>query len=755
MAQRGDETRTNIVNEVKTIITRIDGPPPWATEETLKDMRSDVKQLAMSVLKKNNDKYEERAADSISSATKEQTGIFRNFLGLAGKKDRSDEEIKKSGNKLDIKHNDILWETNSAMRNLTGSFKGAFSSIDGLLEFSGAAYKAAGTIFGTDGLIASIGFTKVGLLGMVGAADTLISWMIKTTDAELDLYNSGVSLNGNLLELIDGAGDAGMGLVEFSALMKKHTQLVTILNGPRAYGLLLKQTQSQAKLNGYYGMTLQQLNEDTSDYLDTLRIQGIVGKLQGTTLADRTNDFLYNLTQYSEAFGVSREQLMKQFKAEQEDPLWSTYKSGMTEQAQKTEERVEMLMNASMGSAAPAMVKAFQQSVMGPYGMVSDLSVALGQQGHQDLATKFVNLSKSLETMSPKEATDAMADFAEGVQNMDGVEKQRLVTLAATMKGDDTLSRGLRNLAELIQGTGSVEDIKKAYAKMLEPPTELALAKLAMANTWTEVTNKFNQVFGDFEVKLAPALISIMHDLTEFMDYLDGFANNKITLADVASGILNMLIVGAGIFVTAVAVAWLGIPGLVVGLLAAALVVGGIALKELFLHGPIQDVFGGLYDWWKSTWFGGSESGNQQKLRHAQEAKDEVAKKAKEPNKNDYGPIQFETTRTSMQNKISGNHVEYGPIQQNVVGVPTPKVPPITITPPSTKDSIKVQQDQSKQTEVTPLTTKVDKTTATKDQMKHDEQIVALNNLADILADIRDHTQKTARNTVGGNNAIA
>ena len=185
----------------------------------------------------------------------------------------------------------MLKETSKETKNFASSLASAASSIIG---------SGLGIAFG----LVAAGTTK------------LFEAFTESLDSFREVSAVGASFNNDLVLLRKTAAEAAMPLGMFTESIKKNSQLFaqlggTVTGGAQAFAKMSSQLRTGAfgtQMMGM-GMTMGDLNDYMTDYLD---IQMRMGRVQGRTEAELlagTQDYILEMDKLSKATGLSRKQI--------------------------------------------------------------------------------------------------------------------------------------------------------------------------------------------------------------------------------------------------------------------------------------------------------------------------------------------------------------------------------------------------------------------------------------------------------------
>lgn len=377
------------------IISGLKGVPDWATEETLTEIRDLAK-------------------------TGVQLDKVANVRG-GKKKKEADQRIKGLGKQFE---------------NAVEKQKGILSKV-----FSGSLTRIVkGTIVGGASLdtvfkkMAQHGIDLLGNIPIIGTALVAITGiMLKLVDVArlaidqfLELYNTGITLNGSFINLMHVSATAGLSIMEMTDALKSHSETIVRLStennqGAFAFAELSRSVVDNMMKFNLMGLRLGEVNDYFLDYLDIQRMAGSVQQMNTQRTTDHFTEYMRQLSLLSRVTGIQRKQLQEQINEALRDDSFNAKLAGLGEEARA--QVINNLAAATMGG--PAMVSAFKDIfVFGTAGITeSSKSMVIGMNDVVQHMTKMNELalqgiaSDPFEFLrifkrSAKEFTDTMGPMA-------------------------------------------------------------------------------------------------------------------------------------------------------------------------------------------------------------------------------------------------------------------------------------------------------------------------------------------------------
>ena len=149
--------------------------------------------------------------------------------------------------------------------------------------------------------------------GLIGAAavSAFASAASDMTGAFRSMSDIGQTFGGSMLKMSIAAADAGLPLDEFAKAMSKNSSVIATM-GTKGFFDLAKNVRQSAEQFGMFGLTTDQMNDYLGEYMDTLRMQGVIQSQRDKVNGDGFVKFAKNMTEMAGLFGKSRDAIMKQ-----------------------------------------------------------------------------------------------------------------------------------------------------------------------------------------------------------------------------------------------------------------------------------------------------------------------------------------------------------------------------------------------------------------------------------------------------------
>ena len=202
--------------------------------------------------------------------------------------------------------------------------KGFMGPFNFALETTGTALgvledgaKALGSAFMSVAGIALTAFTTA--LGFtVGRLFSYADSFRTLNDVGMNFASTSESGANSMVELARQASNANLSIDQFTKALSENTA-VAIAIGTESFAQISKNVRTAAMQFGQYGMTIDELNEFTGDYLDMQRMNGILENMSQVERTKRSNEYLQSLTNLTRVTGLSRKQIAESLKQQQQE----------------------------------------------------------------------------------------------------------------------------------------------------------------------------------------------------------------------------------------------------------------------------------------------------------------------------------------------------------------------------------------------------------------------------------------------------
>lgn len=467
----------------KVIITGLgNSVPKWASESTLKDIKEEVTLLVNTITKKN-----EKVAQTKKQSAKNLKEFDDTIDDLIKDQEKQTKEVKKSSDGF------------TKLTVIGGELKTVFGEMITPLKIFGTAFTVGGVVGG------------------------FIDYLKNSSQALLGLYDNGLAFTNSIGELRTAASYAAMPLDEFAQLMVKNSAVVKSfgVNGGKQFGLLTKNTRDLVKAQGYYGLSLSQINEYTAQNLQVLRLTGALSKMSDNDRAASSARYIKELTAYSQVLGKSRAQLDKEVQDALRTPEALATLRTLGPQQQEAFRKTTAQISGMFGDAAPEFMKSFQEAALTPFGPSSEFSKELGRVA-PELNVLYLNMAKMAG--QGEDVTAYLQQFGAGLQNLSESQKQ-------TLKQDIIMRTSLATGAgEITNVTSAIEGISlnKLNENLLDEPDKFSKSVNAISNLMGEIKARFSAIFAGFIENHQEFLNQIVDNLSKAAEFLLRFVEDMM-----------------------------------------------------------------------------------------------------------------------------------------------------------------------------------------------------------------------------------
>lgn len=148
-----------------------------------------------------------------------------------------------------------------------------------------------------------------GLIG--GSVGAFVNAAVDMTGAFRSMSDVGQTFGGSMLKMSVAAAEAGLPLDEFAKAVTKNATVIATMGSKSFFDLSLNVRKS-AEQFGMFGLTTEQMTDYLGDYLETMRLQGVIQNHRDKVNGDGFIKFAKNMTEMAGLFGKSRDAIMKQ-----------------------------------------------------------------------------------------------------------------------------------------------------------------------------------------------------------------------------------------------------------------------------------------------------------------------------------------------------------------------------------------------------------------------------------------------------------
>lgn len=422
--------------------------------------------------------------------------------------------------------------------------------------------------------------TKVG--GLIFVFNELIRWGSAATETYRQLSDIGQRFGGSMVEMQRQAAAAGMPLRDFGNLIEKNSGAVARMGGPQGLLAMQKSVRLAAEASGMYGMSVEQLNEYTGQYLDTYRMVGDIQSKNYARSAKAVNELALNVSAVSEITGKSRRAILEDAKAALSNPLFSAalYQNTANGLKGANDEIVNAvhLLAGQFGETGRILAGGLSETV-GKFGQAqfTELGKTFIKAGQGQFSALFEDASRRLQ--AGENAAEVTADLTSKVKRMLDdpmvVENLRMLSLgsgesaqaaqqllkmrqdltamsAAEVKAakdrakratmETTLFNSFKSVWDRLTGT-FLEGFLRPFSAMLNDPAAVEKWKKTFEVLAGEngVVTQLGQQFGEFvnRVFTPGNITSMVHGLNTFLSVMTVVGQIIFGFGKIVFGLLN------------------------------------------------------------------------------------------------------------------------------------------------------------------------------------------------------------------------
>ena len=260
----------------------------------------------------------------------------------------------------------------------------------------------------------------------------------------MDLSGIGIGLNATFRDITSGAMSAGQTIDQFSSgllgagtgLQVLQDQTKDVNEGAKqavlTYGNLIKEIKNQTRDLGFYGLSLEELNQITNDQLELARLEGLQGANVEDKIRQRVLEVATVTTNLARQTNRDRQSLIDAVQSVvQDDDLLAYLKTqGDPELIRKLQDNINIL-SAGLGpetgqALAGVLTKSISQGIPieGVDPMMAELAAITGGQ-----STSILNeLSEAIQSDDSERVANLTNSFSEMLRGVN-LENQRVISI--------------------------------------------------------------------------------------------------------------------------------------------------------------------------------------------------------------------------------------------------------------------------------------------------------------------------------------
>jgi hypothetical protein len=354
----------------------------------------------------------------------------------------------------------------------------------------------------------------------------------------LDLTNYGTGFGTSILQLEAQMATAGVTLDDYALVVQEHGVAVrnlgvNAMDAAVNFSNLARNVRDTAKEFGAYGLTSQELNQFTAEYLEIQRQRGITG-----------NDAAVGVEKAFRTLAIQTDAMARQTGRDRREALRAGMQAGGErgiarraralgaggEAFTANVQGLAAMMTQTMGESAPALVQAMTQAAaMGSGLELTDMREQLSHMG--EAGSRLNEIIRNIDQMTPDEMAKAYEDFGKQLgRQRDQRDQQGQEILAMN-------NEAVRRYADLLVDYKNITNLAEETKKFQKKSSDTT--KLASESTKEYVTG-LQQLLGayepamkDVEAGLKGIRAKVLGPMTDAVDdFSRGLGNLSTTLRD-------------------------------------------------------------------------------------------------------------------------------------------------------------------------------------------------------------------------------
>ena len=358
--------------------------------------------------------------------------------------------------------------------------------------------------------------------GVVTAMINSLGDMSKTFSKMTDI---GENFGGSIFKMQQLAGESGLSMEQFTSGITKASTVITQMSGDQVkaiegfnkYQTSVRQT---LKLNGYYGMSLTELNDMQAEYADTLRQTYQWDQLTDKQRESSTVAFISTVSAMAAATGKSREALAKQTEEILKSPRTAAALAQLGDARKEQTNAVMAMITGISQEAGAAMGNLIGEKGRFYFTQFGEQAVTAGLTELSAPLDKLQEmLTHDVKDIDPQELASTLTAIPEEILK----NTSRLLDFPPGSKeraAGDYLLKFAQSMAGL-KPEVIAERMKKAQEDWASGETT---AILTFESTMREVTGAFRGGFYKSIIDMLAPMKDGKRDLAQLQDNLDAFS---------------------------------------------------------------------------------------------------------------------------------------------------------------------------------------------------------------------------------------
>ena len=487
--------------------------PEWATKE--------LQQKILDALKGT-----QQTAKKGQKEDEKQTSVFKKIDDRLKKlNETSAESSKKMIANLQKKGGDYTKDL--VKKNLNTPFK----SVNNLLQDFSKKLGIAGAVIG--GFAAAVGF--------------VIGRLKQFSDSFRQVFAMGFRMEQGSLGLAKAAVAAEMSIGAFTELISKYSTTVGIL-GLRSFSDLQVSVRNTLQPLGLLGMGLSELEEYTADYIDQLRVAGVLEGKTNEQLNEMVTTYAENITAFSRLANVSRDQIAAVIKGSTSVEAFTNRLNTLPDTVQRNVLAAAQTISGMFAGLGVEFGDQLATTFTTAYGRGGLFFTEAGREllaVNRRLYNAMDGIVNNMESLDDQGAAEATARLIDEVANTSEAERERLGLIERSntqFSGAARQQIQLINQVQQLQENGTVE----LYKDLQKLRQESQIDKLSKAFINVEmIGRKLSVAFNEFFTTLF-GNDQILDKISGAMDSITkmgiGLANKLLDNAQsIANGIARLI----------------------------------------------------------------------------------------------------------------------------------------------------------------------------------------------------------------------
>lgn len=358
--------------------------------------------------------------------------------------------------------------------------------------------------------------------GFVGGS--VVKDLIDASEGQAKQYRRltdiGQTFGGSMLEMSAQAAKIDLPMENFTELLKRNSTLSAVMGQNQfstslSLGEMAKQVRASTKEFGFYGMSIDDISNLTSDYGETMRLQGRSSQIGTTATVKGMASFAQEITALSSATGKSREEIASITKEALRDvAVTSRQMVGQTSDVQNMALQRSVAFLAAMPGKTGNMMATMLSQTFG-YG-----SAVFSDEGHKFIEAGAGQILGSFNKLSAKIASGETGDdldnsLGDTLTEMQQSYAQLAPTLQAQARAGNSAARDVISYMDEMKGLNG----QQLAMKMKEIQDSKGFT-----NFFLTISDTLNKIMGSFKVGFIEA-IKPLEESFKVMTEGPGFAN--------------------------------------------------------------------------------------------------------------------------------------------------------------------------------------------------------------------------------------